>query len=98
MPAVMVAVAALTGGALLRVAVRVFLGRGRPAPEDRHSAAAGGEEPDEGAEPVASTAVLVWGPGAAPAAAGPAWGGGPGGVGAGGAGGGGGGGGPRGGR
>src|SRR4051794_29388523 len=66
MPAVMVVVAALTGGALLRVAVRVFLGRGRPAPEDPHSAAAGGEEPDEGAEPVASTAGPLLGAGAPP--------------------------------
>src|SRR4051794_22701625 len=74
MPAVMVVVAALTGGALLRVAVRVSLGRGRPAPEDPHSAGTDGEDPDEGAEPVASTAVLVWGPALALVVASLVWG------------------------
>src|SRR4051794_160813 len=74
MPAVMVVVAALTGGALLRVAVRVSLGRGRRAPEDPHWAGTDGEEPDGGAEPVASTAVLVWGPALALVVAALVWG------------------------
>jgi multicomponent Na+:H+ antiporter subunit D len=73
-PAVMVAVAALTGGALLRVAARVFLGRGRPAPEDPHSAGAAGEESDEAPEPVATAPVLVWGPALALVVAALAWG------------------------
>jgi multicomponent Na+:H+ antiporter subunit D len=73
-PAVMVVVAALTGGALLRVALRVFFGRGRPAPEDPHSQPADAEQPDEAAEPVASLAVLVWGPALALVLASLAWG------------------------
>jgi multicomponent Na+:H+ antiporter subunit D len=75
-PAVMVAVSALTGGALLRAALRVFLGRGRPAPEDPHSAGAeheadGGD--DEGEAPAAHPA-LVWGPALALVVASLAWG------------------------
>src|SRR5215210_1205855 len=49
-PAVMVVVSALTGGALLRVALRVFFGLGRPAPEDPHSARSGSGPGDEGGE------------------------------------------------
>src|SRR4051812_43691980 len=37
LPAVMVVVSALTGGALLRVGLRVFFGVGGPAPQDPHS-------------------------------------------------------------
>ena len=46
-PAVMVVVSALTGGALLRVGLRVFGGLGRAAPEDPHSARDEGEARDE---------------------------------------------------
>jgi multicomponent Na+:H+ antiporter subunit D len=74
LPAVMVVVSALTGGALLRVAARVFLGRGRPAPEDPHSAAADDEEPDEAAEPVAGMPALLWGPALALVVAALVWG------------------------
>jgi multicomponent Na+:H+ antiporter subunit D len=61
-PAVMVVVSALTGGALLRVALRVFFGRGRPAPEDPHSAGANAGESDEAAEPFSRVPALLWGP------------------------------------
>jgi multicomponent Na+:H+ antiporter subunit D len=61
-PAVMVVVSALTGGALLRVALRVFFGRGRPAPEDPHSVGAGAGESDEAAEPFSRVPALLWGP------------------------------------
>jgi multicomponent Na+:H+ antiporter subunit D len=78
-PAVMVAVSALTGGALLRVALRVFFGLGRPAPEDPHSAGAepgAGDEraEDEAAQPAATVPVLLWGPALALLAASLAWG------------------------
>jgi len=73
----MVIVSALTGGALLRVALRVFFGVGHPAPEDPHSAAAdagdaGGE--DEASEPAARVPALLWGPALALLAASLAWG------------------------
>jgi multicomponent Na+:H+ antiporter subunit D len=74
LPAVMVVVAAVTGGALLRVALRVFLGRGRPAPEDPHSAPAQEEEGDEAPAPVATAPVLVWGPALALVVAALVWG------------------------
>jgi len=74
-PAVMVVVSALTGGALLRVAVRVFLGRGVPAPEDPHSAGAevdrGG---DEGEASLATVPALLWAPAVALVVAALAWG------------------------
>jgi len=63
-PAVMVLVSALTGGALLRVAARVFLGAGRPAREDPYSSGAAdkrrGEPEDE--DEVATVPALLWGP------------------------------------
>jgi len=77
-PAVMVVVSALTGGALLRVGVRVFLGRGVPAPEDPHSARAegdrggAGEREDEAS--LATVPALLWGPAVALMAAALAWG------------------------
>ena len=62
-PALMVVVSALTGGALLRVALRVFLGRGRPAPEDPHSAGADEDEgADERREPAGALPALLWAP------------------------------------
>ncbi len=74
-PAVMVVVSALTGGALLRVAVRVFLGRGVPAPEDPHSAGAevdrGG---NEGEASLATVPALLWAPAVALVIAALAWG------------------------
>jgi multicomponent Na+:H+ antiporter subunit D len=72
----MVVVSALTGGALLRVAVRVFLGRGRPAPEDPHSARAdsGEDSADEQVEPVARRPALMWGPALALVVAALVWG------------------------
>jgi len=72
-PAIMVVVSALTGGALLRVALRVFLGRGRPASEDPH-AAADREESDEAPGPIASMSALVWAPALALIVAALAWG------------------------
>jgi multicomponent Na+:H+ antiporter subunit D len=60
-PAVMVVVSALTAGALLRVGVRVYFGRGRPAPEDPHSAGAD-EQGDEDETQVARVPALLWGP------------------------------------
>jgi multicomponent Na+:H+ antiporter subunit D len=62
LPAVMVVVSALTGGALLRVGVRVFFGRGRPAPEDPHSAGTDGDEADESHGPFARFPALLWAP------------------------------------
>jgi multicomponent Na+:H+ antiporter subunit D len=73
-PAAMVVVSAVSGGALLRVAARVFLGRGRPAPEDPHSAGAGSEESDEAREPRATAAILLWGPALALVVAALVWG------------------------
>ena len=75
-PAVMVVVSALTGGALLRVGVRVFLGRGVPAPEDPHSAPADVERGDEGEgeESLATVPALLWAPAVALVAAALAWG------------------------
>jgi multicomponent Na+:H+ antiporter subunit D len=73
LPAVMVVVSALTGGALLRVGLRVFFGVGRPAPEDPHSA--GTEtEGDESDEPFARYPALLWGPALALVLASLAWG------------------------
>jgi multicomponent Na+:H+ antiporter subunit D len=69
----MVVVSALTGGALLRVGVRVFLGRGLPAPEDPHSA--GAERGERGAEEsLATIPALLWGPAVALIAGALAWG------------------------
>jgi multicomponent Na+:H+ antiporter subunit D len=62
LPAVMVVVSALTGGALLRVGVRVFFGRGRPAPEDPHSAGTEDDEADESDAPFARFPALLWAP------------------------------------
>jgi multicomponent Na+:H+ antiporter subunit D len=74
-PAVMVLVSALTGGALLRVALRVFFGRGRAAPEDPHSASADEERDDEDDDESRSTApALIWGPALALLVASLAWG------------------------
>jgi multicomponent Na+:H+ antiporter subunit D len=73
-PAVMVVVAALTGGALLRVGARVFLGRGVPAPEDPHSAAVGRERGGEGEESLASVPALLWAPAVALLAGALVWG------------------------
>jgi multicomponent Na+:H+ antiporter subunit D len=77
-PAVMVVVSALTGGALLRAGLRVFFGRGRPAPEDPHSAPAeherGGEGEVEGEESLATIPALMWGPALALVVASLAWG------------------------
>jgi multicomponent Na+:H+ antiporter subunit D len=74
-PAVMVAVSALTGGALLRVGLRVFFGLGRRAPEDPHSAGAA-EEVEEGEPPesVAAMPALLWGPAVVLVLASLAWG------------------------
>jgi multicomponent Na+:H+ antiporter subunit D len=76
-PAVMVVVSALTGGALLRVGLRVFFGRGRPAPEDPYSAGAederGGED-HEGEKSLARVPALLWVPAVALLAASLAWG------------------------
>jgi multicomponent Na+:H+ antiporter subunit D len=68
----MVLVSALVGGTILRVVARVFLGWGRPAPDDP-AARAGHDESEEwgGAE---RTSPLVWGPALALLAAGLAWG------------------------
>jgi multicomponent Na+:H+ antiporter subunit D len=75
-PAVMVVVSALTGGALLRVALRVFFGRGRPAPKDPHSAGtdSGGEDDEDAVEPVARVPALLWGTALVLVAASLAWG------------------------
>jgi multicomponent Na+:H+ antiporter subunit D len=59
-PAVMVVVSALTGGALLRVALRVFFGLGHPAPEDPHSVGADAGQGDE--HEVAGPPALLWAP------------------------------------
>jgi len=76
LPAVMVVVSALTGGALLRVGLRVFFGVGRPAPEDPRSADTedAGEGGDESDEPVANMPVLLWGPALVLVVASLAWG------------------------
>jgi len=76
-PAAMVVVSALTGGALLRAGLRVFIGTGRPAPEDPHSAGAerepdGGEDEDERSR--ATLPALLWAPALALVAAALAWG------------------------
>jgi multicomponent Na+:H+ antiporter subunit D len=72
-PAVMVVVSALTGGALLRVGVRVFLGRGARAPEDPHSARADrGQRGEE--ESLATIPALLWAPAVALMAGALAWG------------------------
>jgi multicomponent Na+:H+ antiporter subunit D len=76
-PAVMVLVSALTGGALLRVALRVFFGVGHPAREDPHSApadAGDGSGEDEASERAARVPALLWGPALALLAASLAWG------------------------
>jgi multicomponent Na+:H+ antiporter subunit D len=73
-PAVMVVVSALTGGALLRAGLRVFFGRGRPAPEDPHSAGAEHEGGEEGEASVATIPALVWAPALALVVASLAWG------------------------
>src|SRR4051812_10237711 len=73
LPAVMVVVSALTGGALLRVGLRVFFGVGRPAPEDPHSASTD-EQPDESDESFASMPWLLWGPAVVLVLASLAWG------------------------
>ena len=75
----MVVVSALTGGALLRVGLRVFGGLGRPAPEDPHSARAEGEgatrpEPAEGEVPLARVPALLTWPAALLVAASLVWG------------------------
>src|SRR4051794_15419279 len=72
-PAVMVVVSALTGGALLRVAARVFVGIGRPAREDPDSAGGGEEEGGEDDE-VATVPALIWGPALVLVAASLVWG------------------------
>jgi multicomponent Na+:H+ antiporter subunit D len=71
-PAVMVVVSALTGGALLRVALRVFFGLGHPAPEDPHSAGADAGHGDE--HEVAGPPALLWAPALALLLASLAWG------------------------
>jgi multicomponent Na+:H+ antiporter subunit D len=73
-PTAMVVVSAVSGGALLRVAARVFLGRGRPAPEDPRSAGAGSEESDEAPKPLATAAIILWGPALALVVAALVWG------------------------
>src|SRR4051812_47714872 len=75
-PAVMVVVSALTGGALLRVGLRVYFGVGRPAPEDPHSAGAeaADEDEDEGDTPFARVPAFLWGPALALVAASLVWG------------------------
>jgi multicomponent Na+:H+ antiporter subunit D len=73
-PAVMVVVSALTGGALLRVGLRVYFGRGRPAPEDPHSAGAEEGEEDEGDTPFARVPAFLWGPALALVAGSLVWG------------------------
>src|SRR3954469_19025276 len=62
LPAVMVVVSALTGGALLRVGLRVFFGVGRPAPEAPRSAGTDDDDADESDEPFANVPALLWGP------------------------------------
>jgi multicomponent Na+:H+ antiporter subunit D len=74
LPAVMVVVSALTGGALLRVGLRVFFGVGRPAPEDPHSAGTDDDGADESEEPFANMPALLWGPALVLVAASLAWG------------------------
>jgi multicomponent Na+:H+ antiporter subunit D len=74
LPAVMVVVTALTGGALLRVGLRVFFGVGRPAPEDPHSAGTDDDGADESDEPFANTPALLWGPAVVLVAASLVWG------------------------
>jgi multicomponent Na+:H+ antiporter subunit D len=75
-PAVMVVVSALTGGALLRVGLRVFGGLGRAAPEDPHSARADDEddEPADGEVPLARVPALLTLPAALLVAASLVWG------------------------
>jgi multicomponent Na+:H+ antiporter subunit D len=73
-PAVMVIVSALTGGALLRVALRVFLGLGRAAPEDPHSAERGEPSGEREEDEVATVPALLWGPALGLLAAALAWG------------------------
>src|SRR5919107_1943510 len=71
-PAGMVLVSALTGRALLRVALRVFFGVGRPAPADPHSARADAGQGDE--HEVAGPPALLWAPALALLLASLAWG------------------------
>src|SRR3954467_14766195 len=73
LPAVMVVVSALTGGAALRVGRRVFFGVGRPAPEDPYSAGTD-TEGDESDEPFARYPALLWGPAVALVLASLVWG------------------------
>jgi multicomponent Na+:H+ antiporter subunit D len=73
LPAVMVVVSALTGGALLRVGLRVFFGVGRPAPEDPYSAGTQVEGEETG-EPFARYPALLWGPAVVLVLASLAWG------------------------
>jgi multicomponent Na+:H+ antiporter subunit D len=73
LPAVMVVASALTGGALLRVGLRVFFGVGRPAPEDPHSAGTDAES-DESDGPFARYPALLWGPAVALVLASLVWG------------------------
>ncbi len=74
LPAVMVVASALTGGALLRAALRIFFAVGRRAREDPYSAQDPSEpEQDEGA-PVAERPAFVWGPAVVLLAASLAWG------------------------
>jgi multicomponent Na+:H+ antiporter subunit D len=77
-PALMVVVSALTGGALLRVGLRVYFGVGRPAPDDARwaGAEAGGDDDDEdeGDTPFARVPAFLWGPALALVAASLVWG------------------------
>src|SRR3954470_16597027 len=75
LPAVMVVVSALTGGALLRVGLRVFFGVGRAAPEGPHPGGTDGDDADadESDEPFANTPALLWGPALALVAASLFW-------------------------
>ena len=75
LPAVMVVVSALTGGALLRVGLRVFFGRRAPG---AGGPALGGhatiDSADESEEPFANMPALLWGPALVLVAASLAWG------------------------
>jgi multicomponent Na+:H+ antiporter subunit D len=73
-PAIMLVVSALTGGALLRVAMRVFFGLGTPAPADRGAEGEDEDTPDERSDAEASSSPLLWAPTLALLAAGIGWG------------------------